>query len=909
MQSFLNAGPLVLALLGIYLTSFHSYLLFHCLAEVFSIVIAFGIFIVVWNSRRLLQNHYLLFIGIGYFYVGGLDLLHTLAFKGMGVFGGSGANLSTELWIAGRYVEAVSLLLATVFLQRKLPPHTTFIAYGLAIGLLLASIFYWNIFPDSYIEGIGLTPFKIHSEYAICLLLFAVVGLLIKNSGLFDRKVLILLVLSVLTAIAQELAFTRYLSVYGPANMAGHFLKIISFYFLYKAIIETSLVTPCDLLFRDLKQSEAKFRSIFETNVVPIAYCSPDGQVIDANQNYLKLIGASKEELAAGEVRWDAITPPEWKHVDEVGAHFLKRDGVCPPLEKEYLRRDGTCVPVLFGACLVPGESGQLVAFAMDLTEQKKMEEELRRSRELAESQTAELEAIYSSAPVGLCVMDRELRYLRINERLAALNGRPAREHLGETFRESLPDLADSLEPLCRECMETGQPVHHFEIAGRDEHTGLTSHYLTSLHPLRDAEGQISGVNMVVQDITDRKRIEEALRESEERLRIFIEHAPASLAMFDRNMRYVSVSRRWLSDYKLTERDLGGLCHYDIFPEIPERWKVVHRRALAGEVVQAENDRFSRDDGSVQWLRWEVRPWRESSGEIGGIVVFSEDTTARKLAEDALRESEERLRKSRDELELRVRERTSELRTTITRLELLNQELQEFAYVASHDLQEPLRKIQTFCDLAIKRCAPEIDSIGHQYLNRVLNSAGRMRQLLRDLLEFSRVASKPQPLKELDLRQIVLEAADVFEATMKETGARIEIGELPVIEADESQMLQLFQNLIGNSLKYRSSESPLISIYAKASTGGICEINVKDNGIGFDQEYAERIFTPFQRLHGREEYDGTGMGLAICRKIVERHGGNIRADSNPGTGSTFIIMLPIKRDRVSKKNGGIEPRI
>jgi len=909
MQYILNAGPPVLAILGIYLTSFYSYLLFHCLAEVFSIVVAFGIFIVVWNSRRLLQNHYLLFIGIGYFYVGSLDLLHTMAFKGMGVFVDNGANLPTQLWIAARYVETFSLLLATFFLRRKIHPHATFIAYGAAVGFLLASIFYWKTFPDSYIEGLGLTPFKIHSEYAICLALLAVVAFLVKNSGLFDRKVRILLVFSVLTAVAQELAFTTYLSVYGPSNMIGHFLKIVSFYLLYKAIIETSLVAPCDLLFRDLKQSEAKFRSMFETNVVPMVYCSQDGRVIDANQDFLKLIGASKEELAAGEVRWDAATPPEWKHVDEAGLHFLERDGVCPPLEKEYIRRDGTRVPVLVSACLVPGESGQVVAFAMDLTQRKKMEEELRRSRELAESRTAELEAIYSSAPVGLCVMDRELRYIRINEHLAALNGRPAREHVGKTFRESLPGLADSLERMCRECMETGQPVLDFEIAGPDQRTGVTNHYLTSFHPLLDMDGLIGGVNVVVQDITDRKRIEDALRESEEQLRIFIEHAPASLAMFDRNMRYVSVSRRWLSDYRLADRDLIGRCHYDIFPEIPERWKAVHRRALTGEVVKAENDQFSRKDGSKQWLRWEVRPWREASGEIGGIVVFSEDTTARKLAEDALRDSEERLRKSRDQLELRVRERTSELRTTITRLELLNQELQEFAYVASHDLQEPLRKIQTFCDLTLKRCSSEMDSIGHQYLNRVLNSAGRMRQLLRDLLEFSRVASKPRPFRELDLRRIVLEAADVFEATMKEAGARIEVGELPVIEADESQMLQLFQNLIGNSLKYRSLDPPLISVNAREGSEGICEISVRDNGIGFDQEYAERIFTPFQRLHGRDEYDGTGMGLAICRKIVERHGGSIRADSSPETGSTFIIMLPIRHGRTGTKHAGTKPRI
>ena len=193
--------------------------------------------------------------------------------------------------------------------------------------------------------------------------------------------------------------------------------------------------------------------------------------------------------------------------------------------------------------------------------------------------------------------------------------------------------------------------------------------------------------------------------------------------------------------------------------------------------------------------------------------------------------------------------------------------------------------------------APVLDSTSQDYLDRVINSASRMRQLLRDLLEFSRVAARPEPFKKIDLVKIVREAADVFEASVKETGCQIEIENMPAIEADESQMLRLFQNLIGNALKFRGGETPRIKVYGKLDRKGICEIFVKDNGIGFDPQFAELIFKPFQRLHGRSEYDGTGMGLAICRKIVERHGGSIRAESEPGKGSTFIIRLPVKQDR------------
>jgi len=268
--------------------------------------------------------------------------------------------------------------------------------------------------------------------------------------------------------------------------------------------------------------------------------------------------------------------------------------------------------------------------------------------------------------------------------------------------------------------------------------------------------------------------------------------------------------------------------------------------------------------------RWALQTDRE--GMPVGSLEINRDITARKVAEEALR-------------------------ANMARLELVNAELQEFSFVASHDLQEPLRKIQTFCDLAQKRCAPVLDSTSKDYLDRVINSAGRMRQLLDDLLQFSRVATKPEPFKQVELAKIVREAADVFEEKLKEDSGSVEISALPVIEADETQLLRLFQNLIGNALKFRSDESPRIKISAKRAGMGFCEIIVKDNGMGFDPKYNDLIFKPFQRLHARGTYEGTGMGLAICRKIVERHGGSIRVESETGKGSEFIIRLPLKQER------------
>ena len=264
--------------------------------------------------------------------------------------------------------------------------------------------------------------------------------------------------------------------------------------------------------------------------------------------------------------------------------------------------------------------------------------------------------------------------------------------------------------------------------------------------------------------------------------------------------------------------------------------------------------------------------------------------------------AEEELRKYKDRLEDLVEDRTAELgranhelRIYSAKLERINQELEEFAFVASHDLQEPLRKIQTFCDMALKRCEPLLRNEARRYLDRVLSSAGRMRQLLNDLLQFSRVAASPEPLRAVDLGKIAREAADVFETGPESPGPMIEIADLPTIEADEGQMLRLFQNLIGNALKFHSGERPRVVVCAKLNGDVDCEISVRDNGIGFDQQFAELIFKPFQRLHHRDAYEGTGMGLTICRKIVERHGGSIRVESESGKGANFIIRLPVKQ--------------
>jgi light-regulated signal transduction histidine kinase (bacteriophytochrome) len=241
--------------------------------------------------------------------------------------------------------------------------------------------------------------------------------------------------------------------------------------------------------------------------------------------------------------------------------------------------------------------------------------------------------------------------------------------------------------------------------------------------------------------------------------------------------------------------------------------------------------------------------------------------------------------------ELKKAEKAAEL--YMKKLELSNKELQEFAFIASHDLQEPLRKVQAFGSRLKEKCSIALDHESRDYLDRMMKATMRMSDMVQGLLDYSRVGTRQKPFKTVDLTQVVKEVESDLELLIESSDARIEVGSLPVIEADPNQMRQLFQNLIGNALKFHGEENPVMKIHAKAASDGKAHsIFVEDNGIGFEEKNLERIFTLFQRLHGRSEYDGTGMGLAICRRIVERHQGKITARSKPGRGSTFIITLP-----------------
>jgi PAS domain S-box-containing protein len=298
-------------------------------------------------------------------------------------------------------------------------------------------------------------------------------------------------------------------------------------------------------------------------------------------------------------------------------------------------------------------------------------------------------------------------------------------------------------------------------------------------------------------------------------------------------------------------------------------------RGLRGAVRDQERVFISKDGERID-VSISVSAVHEDEVEEGAVVIVR-DIRARKRAEQ-------------------------ELHALIEQLRVSNAELEDFAHVASHDLQEPLRKIQAFGDRLRTRYGEALTDEGRDYLARMQSAAQRMQRLINDLLAFSRVTTKGQPFVPVDLKQVAADVVHDLEVRLHETQGEVHIGELPVIEADPLQMRQLLQNLLGNALKFhRADVRPVVEIeagilHARGANGnGRCELTIRDNGIGFEPQYADRIFTMFERLHGRGKYEGTGIGLAICRKIVQRHHGDISARSTPGAGATFVITLPLKQ--------------
>lgn len=382
----------------------------------------------------------------------------------------------------------------------------------------------------------------------------------------------------------------------------------------------------------------------------------------------------------------------------------------------------------------------------------------------------------------------------------------------------------------------------------------------------RDVAGHVAALVGTFHDVTEQVLAERERQRDAGMLAQFVRHAPAPIAMLDLELRYLHTSEAWQRTSQVSGAELVGRRHYDVFPDLPERWKQAHRRVLAGAVESCAEDEFKTADGSTVWVQWEARPWHRPDGSVGGLMLFTLDITERKA------------------LELQLRRRKLELRRS-------NEDLDRFATVASHDLQEPLRAIVGCAELLAREVGPSLSPKTSKLVHHIVDGATRMRRMVTDLLAYSRVGSTASVPGPVQLASAAAQALQNLESAVAESKAVVDVGPLPTVVGDASQLTQVLQNLVGNALKYRSTSPPHVAVRA-ARVDAEWRISVSDDGIGIDPMYFERIFQLFQRLHTQSEYPGTGLGLSLCQRIVQRHGGRIWVESRPGHGSTFHFTLP-----------------
>ncbi|MFX1295926.1 MAG: MASE3 domain-containing protein, partial [Promethearchaeota archaeon] len=489
-----------LILLGTYLTTFYSYLLFHTIAELISIIIGVGIFVIAWNSRKNIDNSFFLVIGIAFLFIGFIDLIHTLAYTGMGIFLEYDSNLPTSLWIAARYLQAFSFLYASLVINKKIKPNYTFIGYMIITALLLILIF-GRLFPLCYIEGIGLTPFKIISEYIIDLILFASILIMYKFRKDFNKKVFIFIVSSIIATMIAELAFTFYIDVYGLSNLIGHLFKIIAFFLLYKAIIEIGLENPFNLLFRKLKHSEEQYRLLVNNAQEGIWVINKDAYTTFVNPKMANILGYTRDEMLGKHL---------FSFMDEENVKIAKvklerrKSGISEQHDFEFLRKDGKKIYTLLETSpLLDIEGNYIGALALvaDITERKKAEEKIQYQAHLVDNVS---DAIIST--------DLDFNILTWNTAAEKIYGWKAEEIIGKNVSDTITVeyLNDNEENVLNEFAEkefwSGEVI-------QPRKDGERIYVYSSVSLIKNINGKATGIVAINRDITKRKKAEQKLEE------------------------------------------------------------------------------------------------------------------------------------------------------------------------------------------------------------------------------------------------------------------------------------------------------------------------------------------------------------------------------------------------------------
>ena len=602
----------------------------------------------------------------------------------------------------------------------------------------------------------------------------------------------------------------------------------------------------------ELRYTSGQLKNFVENANVGLHWVGPDGTILWANRHELEMLGYTSTEYIGHHIAEFHLDQPV---IDDILTR-LKAGAEVDNHEARLKHKDGSIRHVLINsnAYLEGGEFIHTRCFTRDITGRKRAEDALRQSEERYRTLVATTTSVVFSDDAAGNSVDP-------NPGWESYTGQPFAEYRGHGWFEMIhPDERTEAHAAWKRSLREGAA---YEAEARVWHARSQTHRYCAIRavPLHNPDGSIREWIGTMTDIDDRKR-------ADERFRLAVEAAPNAMIMIDQHGHIVLANRQLETLFGYTRAELLGR---SIEILVPERLRRVHPGYRADffadphtRVMGAGRDLHGRHkDGRQVLVEIGLNPFKTSDGIFCLASII--DITERKRAEQELHRFTDELQRS-------------------------NRELAQFAYVASHDLQEPLRAISGCVQLLKQRYEGKLDSRAEDLIQHSVSGAARMQTLINDLLSYSRVGTRAKPFEPCGLDQPLAEALANLSVAIKETGASVTWDELPVTQADATQFTQLFQNLISNALKFRGERAPHIHVGAERKGAGQI-VYVRDNGIGIEPQYYERIFGVFQRLHGRNKYPGNGIGLAICRKIVERHGGRIWVESVPGQGSTFYFTI------------------
>ncbi len=643
-----------------------------------------------------------------------------------------------------------------------------------------------------------------------------------------------------------------------------------------------------------LSESEERFQVMAENTDILIAVGDESGQASYFNKAWTDMTGRPMEVLL--KFGWVDLVHEddreEFLHI--YLSAFEKRESFSG--EFRVLDKYGnyrwvlTKGPALFNS---DGTFAGYISTSVDITDRKEYEKKLQESEQ-------QIRSVVESAPFPIGVyIGRDMRIQIANQSLMDIWSK-GNDVVGKTYHEILPELANQkIYKQLDDVFMTGKPFH-----ARDKRVDILRdgklqpfYFNYSFTPLRDTEGNVYGVMNTAADITDLHLAKLKVQESERNLRETILQAPVAMCIFRGPKYTVELANEKMFEIMGKSQDqIQGKPVFEALPEAKDQGfeDLLEGVYISGIPFSAENVPVTLPRGEkieTVYVNFVYSPYREVSGDITGILAVAVDVTDQVL--------------SRNKIEEVVEARTKELASLNLSLQKSNSELAQFAYVASHDLQEPLRKISTFGLMLKDEISDKVSDKAILYLEKIHNSSMRMSKLIRDVLTYSEVGSDNKGFSEVNLDSLVQEILSDYEWKINKKKADVQLGHLPKLEASPLQMQQLFSNLVSNALKYAHTGRPLIvkigvvdmtdeekkNEHVRKGVDYV-KIQVRDTGIGFKEEYKNRIFNIFQRLHLKSEYEGTGIGLAICNKIVENHQGWIHADGSTEEGAVFNVILP-----------------